>query len=126
MSKQNKKYKMNIKIIFIDKNKELVAKVKKALKHFPEKITIECGDIFDYKGVVVSASNQDFIFGAGLDALIKKSYPKECAKVVKGKNQRIGDIIFTITVNKELKATRELVGNALSFAFKNTKDEETL
>ncbi len=44
----------------------------------------------------------------------------------KGKNKRIEDIVFTITVNEELKATRELVKEALVFALKETREDETV
>ena len=114
------------KIIFIDQNESLVKKVKKAVKYLPWDITVKQGDIFKEKGLIVSASNPTFSMGGGLDAQIAKRFPKECTKVKQGKNQRIGDIVFTITVNEELKATGELVKKALKFALVKTRTNETV
>ncbi len=115
-----------MKIIFCDTNKELVKKVKRAVKHFPIEIKCDCNNIFSYEGVIVSASNSLFTFGGGLDALIKKYYSKECSQKIKDGNERIGNVIFTITVDKDFKATRELVKNAILFALKETKENEIL
>jgi hypothetical protein len=116
-----------MKIIFIDKNKKLVEKVKKAVKHFPIKIECICGDIFKQDGVIVSASNPSFSMGGGLDALIKKHYPQECSQVKK--QGQIGNVMFTITVGDDFKATRETVDNALAFAMNeknNLSPDQTL
>lgn len=114
------------KIIFIDKNKRLVNKVKKALD--TSKIEVKYGDIFAEDGVIVTASNPDFTMGGGLDALIARKYPKECKQAQKtpGKNKRIGNVIFTITVDKKLNSNSKLVMKALRFAKKNQKKGETL
>jgi len=114
------------KIIFIDKNKRLVNKVKKALGEC--KIQVKCGDIFAQGGVIVSASNPDFTMGGGLDYLIAQKYPKECieARKTPNKNKRIGNVIFTITVDDKLKSNYKLVKKALSFAKKSLKKNETL
>lgn len=111
-----------MKIIFIDKNKKLVAKVKKAVKYFPIKIDCIEGDIFKQKGVVVSASNPSFSMGGGLDAAIKKHYPIECTNVKK--QGQVNNVMFTITVGDDFKATRDLVDSALSFAM-NEKNHMT-
>jgi len=116
-----------MQIIFVDKNESLVKKVKKAIKFFPEKITVKCGDIFEESGVIVSASNPKFTMGGGLDALIAQKYPKECGDIDrKDGNQRHGNVIFTITVGEDLMATRELVTEALRAAFDNTEKNETV
>ena len=116
---------MNIK--FIDQNHKLVEKVGKAVKHLPFEVLVIEGDIFRYKGVIVSASNPDFTMGGGLDAQIAKRHPLECKNIDKKKgNQRIVDVIFTVTVDKDLKATRKLVAKALKFALTKTYEDETV
>jgi O-acetyl-ADP-ribose deacetylase (regulator of RNase III) len=115
------------KIKLIDLNKSLVKKVKTAIKYLPfNNVTAECGDVFRQEGVIVSASNPQYSMGGGLDILIKQKYPLECSKVIKGKNQRIGNVIFTITVDNNIKSSRELVSKALKFALKSTKKNETV
>ena len=108
-----------MKTIFIDLNKKLVSKVRKAVKYLPEEfnVSVKCGDIFKEDGVIVSASNSSFTMGGGLDALIVKHYPEESKLIQKKKKQQqIGEVMFVVTVGKDLKATRETVGNALRFA----------
>ena len=120
-----------MKIVFVDKNRSLVRKLRTAAKALPKKVVknleIHKGDIFKYKGVIVSASNPDFTFGGSLDRLIAKKYKKECleARTTKG-NKRIGNVIFTVTVDRELKATRFRVEKAIRFALANTKKRETV
>ena len=63
-----------MKITFIDQNTSLVQKVRKAVKHFPVKIEVKEGDIFNEEGVIVSASNPSFSMGGGLDAQIAKRF----------------------------------------------------
>jgi hypothetical protein len=117
-----------MKIIFIDKNKRLVKKIQKAIKYLPlDNVFAKHGDIFKEKGVIVGASNSQFIMGGGLDALIAQKYPKECSSIkIKDGNQRIGNIIFTITVDENIKSSRELVERALKFALQETKKGETI
>lgn len=104
-------------IKFIDKNERLVKKVAKAVEYLPFKVQVSYGDIFRYEGVIVSASNPDFGMGVGLDALIAKKYPKEVELVrITKKQQQIGDVMFVVTVDKDIKATRESVAKALKFA----------
>lgn len=107
-------------IILIDKNKELLD----YLRHTGIN-TIE-GDILNQNGIILSASNPSFTMGAGLDKAIKTKYPELCKNLVKGKNQRKGNIIFGISVNEQLKATKELVIKSLKFARDNTSDDEDL
>ena len=100
-----------MKIKFVDLNKKLVDKVRKAIPHFE----CICDDIFNHEWVIVSASNPSFTFGGGLDALIAKKYPKECKEKQdkKGWNERIGNIIFTISVDDKLKSNKVLIWEAL-------------
>lgn len=109
------------RIKFVDMNPSLVALVARETG-----LEAICGDIFDHAGVIVSASNPDFTMGGGLDAAIKRHYPSECAAVRPGFNQRIGNIIFTITVDRKYRATQQLVEKALKFAISNTRSDETL
>ena len=121
----NKKNKATITII--DINPIFIRKMKKAIKYLPKDINIKF-DKFEKtnKNVIVSASNQDFIMGGGIDALIATEYKEECKKVTKGENQRIGNVIFTITVDKDLKASIKLVEESLKFAFENIKKGENM
>lgn len=117
---------------FIDFNDGLVRQVGYAAVTY--RLPIEChtDNIFTYDGVIVSASNPMFTFGGGLDYHIAQRYPQEClqkhqhAMQGNNKNERIGNVIFTITVNKYLKATKQLVDRSIRFSLKNTKPEETL
>ena len=113
-----------MKIKFIDINKKLVDKVKKAIPHFE----CICDDIFNHKWVIVSASNPDFTFGGWLDALIAKKYPTECKEKQskKGWNERIGNVIFTITVDNNLKSNKELIRDALVSIMMYWEEGETI
>ncbi len=120
-----------MKIVFVDRNIDLVRKVREAVKSLDEKkqelIEVHKGDVFDYDGVHVSASNPSFTFGGGLDAVLFKKYNKECLQARKTKGmKRIGNVIFTITVDNEYFATEYRVRKALEFAIENTKTRETL
>ena len=108
-----------MEIKFIDQNEGLVKKVTKAIKYLPfQGVSAHVGDIFKHKGIIVSASNPHFSMGGGLDALIAKKYPDE-VKVVQKKNKpmQVDNVLFTITVGEDLVATRELIAEALRFAF---------
>lgn len=111
-----------MKLLFIDKNQSIVDKVKELW------IEAHCDDIFKYEWVMVSASNPMFSFWGGLDRLIAEKYIMECwAKAGKGwGNERIGDIIFTITVWEDYKATPLLIEQAIQFALDNVNDDETI
>lgn len=111
----------NIK--FVDLNPSLVALVAKETG-----LEAICGDVFEHEGVIVSASNPDFTMGAGLDAAIKRHYPVECAEATRtpGEQKRIGNIIFAITVDRDLRASTRLVSEALRFAVSNVGPNETL
>jgi hypothetical protein len=111
-----------MKILIIDQNKKLIKKVKEAIKHLPFKgVSAKAGDIFKEKGVIVSASNPNFTCGGGLDkAIMEHGYkpPK--------KQGRKGNIIWTITVDKEIKSSRELIKEAIKFALSKINRNETL
>jgi len=113
-----------MKIKFIDLNKWLVEKVREAIPHF------ECinDDIFNHEWVIVSASNPNFTFGWWLDALIAKKYPIECKEKQskKGWNERIGNIIFTITVDDSLKSNKVLIREALQSVMIYWRENETI
>lgn len=112
-------------IIFCDFNKSLCQKVFDL--QLPD-LAVAYGDIFRFKGVIVSASNPQFTMGGGLDAIIAQKYPHETKIKQKlgGGNERLGEVIFTITVNDHLEATPELVREALRFALDNVYADETL
>ena len=85
-----------MKILIVDKNKSLIAKVKKAIKYLPVKnIDAKVDNIINYctkDFVIASASNPDFTFGGGVDAVIAPCFTKEITKLKKSKNQRIGNL----------------------------------
>jgi hypothetical protein len=114
-------------IKFIDYNKSLVEKVRKL------NIEAVCGDYFfeSYKTprpVLMTASNPHFTFGGGLGYHFTKHFPELCKyKQIKcGENERIGNICFAITVDENLKATKEMIKSALEFSIPSTCEHETL
>lgn len=113
-----------MKIKFIDKNKTLVEKVKKTIPHFE----CICDDIFNHDGVIVSASNPSFTFGWWLDALIAKKYPEECKQkqTKKGWNERIWNVIFTISVDDNIKSNKSLIWDALQSIMMFWDENETI
>jgi hypothetical protein len=76
----------------------------------------------------MTASNPHFSMGGGLDAKFLEYFPYYCkVKQIKGGgNERIGNIIFAVTVGSDFKATKELVKEAIQFAIDNTDEGETL
>lgn len=115
-------------LIFIDNRKSIVDKVK-ALG-----INARYGDYFQEslkipRHVLVSASNPNFTFGGGIDKDLQYNFPLYCEYKQKRPfvgNERIGNVIFTITVDSRLDSNEELVREALKFAFENTDKDETL
>lgn len=100
-----------------------------------EKLGIEsvCGDYFlevchTLQPVMMTASNPQFTFGGGIDFMFKRNYPHLVSfkKMQKGKMERIGNIVFAITVNNDYKATPETIKNALTFTLEHTYEGETL
>ncbi len=118
---------MNIMLKIIDLNKELIEKA--------QKLGYEAihGDYFregykQEKPVFMTASNPMWTFGGGLDYLISKHFPNLCEikQIRGGGNERIANLCFTITVDENLKATKETIKSAIEFALENTSADETL
>lgn len=116
---------MTIKII--DTNSKLVEVCKEV------GLDAICGDYFREsinipRHVLCTASNPQWTFGGGIDALFYDKFNGYCVhKQVKGgRMERIGNIIFAITVGMDYKATKEQVQKAIQFAIDNTADNETL
>lgn len=116
-----------MKIKFIDLNKSLVEEVSK--------LGIESvhGDYFveGYKTpfpVFMTASNPSWTFGGGLDYHFTEHFPKLCEykRIKQGGMERISNVVFSITVNDELRATKESIKQAIQFAIWNTQEHETL
>jgi hypothetical protein len=112
-----------MQIIFVDTNKQLCQKVLDA-----RLCPVYNGSIFDLDWVIVTASNPRFSMGWGLDRAISNRYPSLCnwKKSKLWGNERIADIIFTITVGDDIVATFDLVREAIEFAIENTREWETL
>lgn len=111
----------------IDTNNKLIEACKRA------GFDAICADYFReanniYKHVLCTASNPQWTFGGGIDALFYDKFNGYCVyKQVKGGGmERIGNIVFTITVDSNCRATKEQVQRAIQFAVDNTSDDETL
>lgn len=81
--------------------------------------------------VLCTASNPHFTFGGGIDAAFIRHFPFYCAEKQKrittnSGNERIGNIIFAISVDFRLQSNEELVREALIFARDHTLAHETL
>jgi len=116
-------------IIFCDLKKDLCHKVAKAIKDNSLKgIKVEQGDIMKKRGLIVSASNPSFTMAGGLDALIAKKYPKECERARKHPNinQKINNVIFTVTVDNSLTADGDKIAYALGFIKAYAKNNRVL
>ncbi len=111
------------KILFVDKNPGLCKRVIEA-----GICEVVCGDIFEQKGVLVTASNPWFSMWGWLDKAIADRYPEICnyKKYIGGWNERLQNIIFTITVDEHIKASEDLVREAINFAIHNAQDNETI
>jgi O-acetyl-ADP-ribose deacetylase (regulator of RNase III) len=118
-------------IIFAEKNKDL----KKLFKEsFPDIGVTD--DMFAYPEPknIVTCSNKWLSMGGGIDAVIAKKYPKECAQAKEqlGKGTmddlltpfRIGSVVFAVTVDDQFKADPKAIKKALSFIFNRLKDHE--
>ena len=113
------------KLIFCDLNKSLTKKVETLFKKYNcnNKWNLELQainwDIFETQknlwGKIVTASNPMFTFGWWLDWLIKDKFPEE---IKEAKEFTVTDnLFFTITVDKNIKATKEIVKRALIWIF---------
>ena len=112
---------------FCDLNRSLVDKVK-ALG-----IQSVCADYFleacrTPRSVLMTASNPNFTMGGGLDYLFEKNYPHvvQFKQARGGGMERIGNIIFAITVDNDYKATPDTIKQALIFALEHVYEGETL
>ena len=114
-----------MKLIFVDKNEQLINEIKN-LKMFQAHVW----NIRDYAkdNVIVTCSNPNFTFGGWVDAVIKELYPEECKQKQekKGGNERIGNVIFTITVDENIRSSKMLVLKALRSVFQLAKEEENV
>lgn len=114
-------------IKFCDLNGSLVKKVSDL------GIPSVCADYFleacrTERPVLMTASNPQFTMGGGLDYLFAKNYPHvvQFKQVKGGGMERIGNIIFAITVDECYKASPETIKQALIFALDHTYEGETL
>ena len=117
-----------MKIKIIDNRKSLIEKCKKAGfdaihgDYFEEIVRIP-------RHVICSASNPSFSFGGGFDLALKDNFPFYCYQkqksLIEG-NERIGNICFLISVDRQVNASEELVRSAIRFAIDNTGKDETL
>ena len=108
-----------MKIIFCEKNKKLLKKVKEVFKNETNNLHCELIteiDVFKAKkkypnALITTTSNPDFSMGGGLDALIKEKYPEQCKSPREFKFTK--DLFFTITVDKNIKSSKSIVQRAL-------------
>lgn len=96
-------------------------------------VKVSLGDYFDGaeaipNAVLMTASNRKWTFGGGIDMVFKQKFPELIAeKQAKGGDmERIGNIVFAITVGDNYKATPEIVEKAIRFALSQIRDGEEL
>ena len=113
-----------MKLTFCDKNKNLVKKVDTLFKKYKKneaglELNAVSQDIFKYQakngGLICSASNPDFNMAGGLDSLISKNFPEE-VKMAKEFNMT-NNLFFLITVDKNIKSSKEIIRRALAGVF---------
>lgn len=112
---------------FVDFNQELVKKVSElgipavAGDYFLEANKIE-------RPVLMTASNPYWTFGGGIDVHFLENFPELCKykRMKGGGNERIGNIVFAITVDENLKSTKEVIIEAIIFALSTLCEHETL
>jgi len=111
------------KIIFCDKNKEVVNAVKLLFESSDlinnthcELIVSDKDDVFECKkdypnAKILTASNPNFTMGGGLDLAIKEKYHEQCL------NPReflmTNDLFFVVSVDKDIKATDYYIKRAM-------------
>lgn len=115
-------------IIFCDLNNSLVEKVRAVgIESYHDDYFRRASEI--QRAVMMTASNPQFTFGGGIDAIFTENFPYYCQlkkmRRVRGM-ERIGNIVFAITVNNDYKADKETVKKAIQFALDNTYEGETL
>ena len=115
-----------MKIKFIDTNKSLCKKVEK-LGYF-EVFNEDIIKHITSDTIIVSASNPSFTFWWGIDKLIAEIYPKECEQkqARKGWNERIGKVIFTITVDNNIQASKILLIQSFNSILQLWEETETI
>jgi len=109
------------KIIFCDKNKELVEKVKQV---FDESINnTHCKLIVSNKNdvlktkknypdaLIVTASNPSFKMNGGLDKVLYDNFTEQCKDAREFKFTK--DLFFTISCNNDIQSSREIIKRAL-------------
>lgn len=116
---------MNIK--FVDLNGSLVKKVAALGIESVE------GDYFveafsTPHPVLMTASNPMFTFGGGIDAIFQRQFPLMCQmkSALWGKNERISNVCFCMTVNGDITSSKSMINSAISFALGTLIEGETL
>lgn len=116
-----------MKLLIVDTNNNLIEECKKA------GYDAICGDYFltankTQNHVLCTASNPQFTFGGGIDALFWDKFNGYCQykQTIGGDMQRIGNICFLITVSNNYRANKEIIKTAMQFARWNTNADETL
>lgn len=112
-------------IKLVDLNRSLIQEAKKA------DIDATWGDYFSDiqpNEVLITASNPKWTFGGGIDAKFFQLYPFDCREKqeIGGGMERIGRIVFAITVDENLRATEEIITKALEFGLSQLKKGEVL
>ena len=102
-------------ILFSDTNKELCDK----MRGLGLNIKVFNQDVFKTKrehpkAKIVTASNQSFSAGGGLDYQLAVAYPNEWLLAKEG--LVTNNLCFVISVNEQFKATKELIRIALNRA----------
>lgn len=125
------------KIKFVDQNAHLT----ETMTNLPFKVSGNTEYFFDvihgdyfreaYKTpfpVLMTASNPLFTFGGGLDYHFMQNFPGLCEykREVGGGNERIANICFTVTVDKDLESNIDIIKSAMSFALDSVQKNETL
>lgn len=108
-----------------DLNRKLILACKEA------GLDAEWGDYFSHgveNAVLMTASNPKWTFGGGIDAAFYDHFPELCQEKQdkSGGMERIGNIVFCITVDEHYRAAKEIVKKAVQFAASQLKEEETL
>ena len=115
------------KIIFVDLNYNLVEKVRElGVEAYHDDYFRRSTEI--PQAVLMTASNPQFSMGGGLDAKFAEYFPYYCQiKRIRGRgNERIGNIVFAVTVDNQFRASKEMVKSAIKYALEATQEGETL
>jgi len=116
---------MPIQIKIVDLNRSLIQACKEA------GLNAEWADYFSDiqpNEILITASNPMWSFGGGIDLSFYNHYYKECRQKQEkgGGMERIGNIVFAITVDETYKATTEIIEKAIRFALSTLKENEVL